>query len=184
MFSGRSLGTVLAALTLVPVALAQSNQTEQFLGPEVGVFFPTSSKLKDRLGDSWFSFGFGRSTAVPGGKTRTAVDWTGFSKSSGGNKVFMGAVTFGAVLPLGETTSEVVPYVAGRAGLSYIDYAINVTPAQREGGKRLGYNANAEIGVNIGKRVNLAVRYDVFPQYDGFRFDGLSITLKYGLTRF
>jgi hypothetical protein len=181
MRSERSVGTLFAALAMAPWAFGQD---ETFFGPEVGAFFPTSSRLKDRLGDSWISFGVGRTQAVPGGRTRTAVDWTGFSKTSGGNKVFMGAVTFGAVLPLGEPTAEAVPYVAGRVGLSYIDYAIWVLPFDRLSGKRLGYNANAEVGVNFGRRVNLALRYDVFPQYDGFRFDGLSVSLRYGLTRF
>ena len=73
--------------------------------------------------------------------------------------------------------------MAVRAGLSYIDYAID-TGGGRTASKRIGLNGNAAFGVNIDKRINLEARYDVFTAQDGLNFNGLTLFLRIGLGRF
>jgi hypothetical protein len=184
---------------MLPVALvgaaalspAQSGQA--WAGPELGVFFPTSGKLREALGNSWISFGAGTlRTSQTSERRRLALDWETVSQSKSGSKVFMGAVSYGYVIPLGDAgetfgiqrgQSNFQPYAALRAGASYIDFAVN-TNGGRESGKRLGLNANAELGVLVGDRLRVAARYDIFPSHNGLNFSGLTLSARYGLFRF
>ena len=75
------------------------------------------------------------------------------------------------------------PYFAVRGGLNYTDYAIS-QGITRLSGKNLGYNVNAEFGVQMGDRFTISARYDITPDYDGFNFDGLSFALRYGIVKF
>ncbi len=95
----------------------------------------------------------------------------------------MGSYSLGLSQPLGDVGNDLRPYFAIRGGLSYIDYAIGAG-AGRVGGKRLGYNINAEVGVMFGDRLSLSARYDTFSKHEGITFDGLSLNLKYGLAKF
>lgn len=159
-------------------------QSDPFLGPSVGVFYPTNSALRDALGDAWFSFGVSRVKIDPYQKQNVGFDWNAFSKERSGSKVFMIAGTVGYTMPFSKPGEKMRPYFAIRGGLSYIDYAVDKAVNNRVSGKKLGFNANAELGVNIGERLNLSVRYDAFPSYEGLGFSGVSIALKWGLARF
>jgi hypothetical protein len=88
------------------------------------------------------------------------------------------------MMPFAKPGATTRPYFAVRGGLSYIDFAVDKTAVVRASGKRIGFNANAELGVNIGDRFNISARYDLFPEYEGLRFSGLSLALKWGLARF
>ena len=67
--------------------------------------------------------------------------------------------------------------------MSYIDYAIN-TGSGRRSAKRIATNGNAAIGFNINRRINIEARYDIYTQYDGLSFNGLTVALRIGLARF
>ncbi len=174
----RTLLGLTALVALAAPALAQ----QSYLGASVGSFFPSSSALRDKLGDNWLSYGPTSVRIDSSRRQRVTSDWQAFSKSKDGNKVFMLSLSGGILYPLGDQMST-RPYAAARAGLGYIDYAINVTGG-RESGKRFGPTGNVEVGVNIGERLNLHARYDLFPSYAGFNFSGFSIALQYGITRF
>ncbi|MCW5937087.1 MAG: hypothetical protein KIT11_07265 [Fimbriimonadaceae bacterium] len=179
MTHGRFVAGTLA-LAMAVSALAQDN----YGGVSVGFFLPSDSTLRDRLGASWFSFGASR-IKVDGYKKRNiGFDWNGFSKERDGNKVFMLAGSIGLVQPIGMAGNMTRPYFAVRGGLSYIDYAVDVTGVRRESAKRIGFNANAEVGINVGERFTVSARYDVMPSYDGLNFSGFSVQLQYGLVRF
>ncbi len=175
-----ALGTL--ALTILPIAATAQNA---YFGPEFGIFIPTDNKLRDALGSSWYSIGISTMKESQVMQRRMGTNLNMITQAKNGNKVFIGSYTLGLVQPLGEFNqrSDFQPYIALRAGLSYTDYAIGVG-INRVGGKRIGYNANAEFGILIGDRLSLAARYDVSSDYDGFSFDGLSLTLKYGLLKF
>lgn len=180
----------LGLLAVLAVPAAAQDDVSRYLGANIGVFFPSDGKLREALGDSWLSIG---ATAVTGesyARRAPSFDWEAISKSGSGNKVFMLAASYGFTFPLGQrrmgygmASTGARPYFAVRAGLSYVDYAIGVGAA-RVGAKRIGPNANAELGINIGDRLNVSARYDLMPAYDGYGFSGLSLSLKYGLLRF
>ncbi len=196
MLHGRFLVPIVA-LAAVAIPTFAKAQADPYLGPFVGVFFPNDSDLRDEMGNSWFSFGASRVRIDKYQEQNIGYDWNAFSQSKSGNKVFMVAGTIGITRPFGRPGDASRPYVAIRGGLSYIDYAVG-TPsggggggegvpaalADRVSGKRIGFNANVEVGVNVGERLNLAVRYDLMPTYDGLSFSGLSLALKYGIARF
>lgn len=183
MLKGRLIPSF-AMVAFIACPMSANAQTESFIGPTVGLFFPSDSALRDALGNSWFSFGASRVKIDPYAKRNMGYDWNTFSKEQNGNKVFMVAGTIGTTMPMGKPGDMTRPYFAVRGGLSYIDYALNTTPANRISAKRIGFNANAEFGINVGQRLNLSARYDLFPSYDGLRFSGLSLAVKWGITKF
>ncbi len=172
----------LSALALAPTLA--SAQSSTYVGPSVGIFFPADSKIRDAMGDSWISFGASRVKIDPNRKQNLGYDWNAFSKGANGNKVFMLAGTMGYTIPLGQPGDSTRPYFAIRGGLSYIDYALNTAPTTRLSGKRIGFDANVEFGINVGDRLNISARYDMFPEYEGLRFSGFSLALKWGVARF
>lgn len=176
----RSLALFAIALAVAPIAQAQGSR---YAGPEIGVYLPSSSTLQSALGKQWMSFGV--TTMRQGTQQSKAIgtNWNVISQSRNGNKVFMGSYSLGLSQPLGDVGNDLRPYFAIRGGLSYIDYAIGAG-AGRVGGKRLGYNINAEVGVMFGDRLSLSARYDTFSKHEGITFDGLSLNLKYGLAKF
>lgn len=175
----RCFAVLAVAAALSPIAAAQT----RYAGPEVGLYFPSDSVLKDALGNQWISFGV---TTMRQGTMQSqgiGTNWNVTSNSKNGNKVFMGSYTLGITKPFGDVGSQARPYFALRGGLSYIDYALT-TNGNRISGKRLGYDANAEVGIMFGDRLTLSARYDVFSKHDGLKFDGLTLNLKYGLAKF
>ncbi len=178
----RSLtGALITTLALAASVAAQA-QT-RYIGPDIGVFYPSSSTLRDALGDSWFSIG--ATTMRDGVQQAKALgtNWNVISKSNGGNKVFMGSYSLGIYQPLSGPENSIRPFFALRGGAAYIDYALGPSNA-RTAGKRLGYNANVEFGITFNEKLSLSARYDVFSKYDGLSFDGLSLSLRYALVKF
>jgi hypothetical protein len=174
-----ALSACVAALALPLAAKAQ----DAYFGPQVGFFFPRSSVLQDALGDSWFSFGASRMRVFKAQQGKLAYDWNAIGQKNDGSTVFILTGSVGFVVPLSQQGADFEPYVALRAGLAYIDYAVD-TSGGRESGKVLSPNANAALGFNINRRVNLEVRYDVWSSYEGLTFDGLTLALRVGLFRF
>ncbi|MBS1709727.1 MAG: outer membrane beta-barrel protein [Armatimonadetes bacterium] len=171
----------LAALAAPAASFAQT-----FVGPEVGLFYPSSGTLRDAIGSSWFSFGLGRLNLNDYGRTKVTPNFNIITGDSGGSKVAIVSYTLGVVQSLkgtGLSKSSMTPYFAYRGGLSYTDYAVNANGG-RISGKRLGYDVNAEIGVLFNNNLSLAARYDLVSEHDGLNFNGLSLSLKYGIAKF
>ena len=169
----------LAAL-IVPAA---SHAQNQYLGPDIGVYYPTSATLKAALGDQWWSFGL---SATKSGTNQKAMgpSFNGVSQTKNGNRALMLSYSYGLFQPMGGGgrrggNDGIIPFFALRAGASYIDYRIGTAS-----GSKFGYNANAEVGVIFSDRMTLSARYDIFSAHDGLRFDGFSINLRYGLVGF
>ena len=62
MRHGRYIVNLAAAVCAIAPKTANA-QADPYLGPSVGVFFPTDSTLKDVMGSSWISFGARRQRA-------------------------------------------------------------------------------------------------------------------------
>jgi hypothetical protein len=176
----------LSALAFLPVfAHAQfgQNVTESFLGPEVGVFLPADRTLRDGVAERWTRFGVGSVSLSQFVQKKSNVSLDAISGSGNGSKVAIYTYSMGIAQPLGNPRKDSsLPYFALRAGVSYMDYAVNTSATTRESAKRIGFNGNAELGIILNGRISLSARYDVFPQYDGLRFDGLTLSLKYGIS--
>lgn len=181
---------ILALASLAAIALplvAQAQQLNQYAGPEIGVFIPSDANLRNALGGTWYSFGISTMKQGTVVQRKIGTNMNLISQSKNGNKVFLGSYTLGLVMPLGGSNprnlnTDFQPYFAVRGGLNYTDYAI--TQGTRLSAKRIGYNLNAEFGVQVGDRFSVSARYDLSPSYDGFDFNGLSFSLKYGIVKF
>lgn len=171
---------------LAASSFAQYQNFQQFLGPEVGLYLPAQSALRDAVGSQWVSLGLGSVSLKDAQKTKFSPNFNAITGDKNGNKIFLFSYSFGMTQPLTSDLSKagVVPFYALRGGLSYIDYGVTTAPGVRTSGKKLGWNGNAEVGIIFSQRLALSARYDLFPRYDGLQFDGLSLSLKYGLFNF
>ncbi|MCH8980032.1 MAG: hypothetical protein IH945_12440 [Armatimonadetes bacterium] len=179
----RRLLALTACLAAVAAPVAATADEDSYFGPQVGLFYPTNQTLRNALGDSWFSFGASRVRIFELRESKWANDWQAISKRRMGSSIFILTGSSGYVIPFGTPGSGTQPYLAIRGGLAYIDYAIN-TPGGRRSAKRIGVNANAAVGINLNRRFNLEARYDVFNGYDSLTFNGLTLSLKFGMARF
>lgn len=169
-----------AGAVAVPIV---AKADDAYFGPQIGFFFPSSSALRDALGDNWFSFGVSRIRIFDLNQSKISHDWQAISQRRDGNSIFILTGSMGYAYPLSAGSEKFKPYVAFRAGVSYMDYAIT-TGGGRKASKRFGLNGNAAFGVNIDRRINIEARYDVFTAQDGLSFDGLTLFLRVGLARF
>ncbi len=158
-------------------------EEDSYFGPQVGLFYPQSTVLKNALGDSWFSFGASRIRLFDMNQRKIAHDWQAISQRDNGSNIFILTGSLGYVMPLAQEGATTQPYFAVRGGLAYIDYAIE-TPGGRESGKRIGGNANMALGMLISNRLNIEARYDWWSGYDGLSFNGMTLSARYGIVRF
>lgn len=179
----RRLFALTACLAAVAAPVAATAQEDSYFGPQVGLFYPANRTLRNALGDSWFSFGASRIRMFELQERKWAQDWQAISQRDAGSSIFILTGSAGYVIPFASSGSNTQPYFAIRGGLAYIDYAVN-TPGGRKSAKRIGVNGNTAVGVNISRRFNLEARYDVFSGYDGLTFNGLTLSLRFGMVRF
>lgn len=144
------------------------------LGVGGGAYFPSSSLLKGAFGDQWTSIGFSPSSSRSATGGRTDFDIQVLSKSSGGNRLFVFAPTFGYSQGFGNDRKGVVPYFAARIGPAYADYRIySVTHRDTL------INTNFELGATVGERFRLYGRYDGFTKRNGVDFSGFSVNAQW-----
>ncbi|MGE0001623.1 MAG: outer membrane beta-barrel protein [Fimbriimonadaceae bacterium] len=179
---------VLAALLALSSASAFAQYEQLGLGPSAGIFFPTSSTLREALGDSWLSFGIGVTNGAQI-KRKAGLDWNFISQNSGGNRVLVITPSFGVMVPfqdkqvMGNVGAQF--YGAARAGVSYIDYGITRPGAAiRETGRKFTFDGNVELGAGLGQMWKAYIRYDLMQKVDDFDFSGLSLGVSYSLFKF
>ena len=178
----RLFGSV-ACLVALAMGVVVKAEEDAYFGPQVGLFYPQSTVLKNALGDSWFSFGASRVRVMDLEQHKLAHDWQAISKRDNGSSIFILTGSIGWVMPIAKPGSSTEPYFALRGGLAYMDYAVD-TPGGRESGKRIGMNANAALGMLVSKRLNVEARYDVWSGQSGLNFNGLTLSARYGIVRF
>ena len=179
----RRLLALTACLAAVAAPVAATADEDAYFGPQVGLFYPANQTLRNALGDSWFSFGASRIRTFELQERKWAHDWQAISQRDAGSSIFILTGSAGYIMPLVSSGSDTQPYFAIRGGLAYIDYAVT-TPGGRKAAKRIGVNGNAAVGVNVSRRFNLEARYDVFNGYDSLTFNGLTLSLRFGMVRF
>ncbi len=79
--------------------------------------------------------------------------------------------------------SSAVPFVALRTGPAYANYSIT-TNGFRVSGSKLGWNGNVEVGMIFSQSFILSARYDVMSQFNGFNFNGWTLSARFQIARF
>ncbi len=174
----------LVGIAAIGASAIANAANEPWYGANAGVFFPSNAAMREAMGDQWLSVGLSQVQQNRYERVHSMFDWNVLSNDNRGNHVFILTPSMGVIAPLTGKVGEARTYVALRVGASYVDYSIADSMGVVADGKRFGLNGNAEFGVQIGERLNLSVRYDVFNKMDGLTFDGTTIVLKYGLARF
>ncbi|MCX7800707.1 MAG: hypothetical protein N2109_10235 [Fimbriimonadales bacterium] len=163
------------ALGLASLAPADSRLPD--LSITLGVYLPSGGEVRDALGGEWLNVGISPTPRRLSDRWTLVGDVELISGRGNGNTVLLAPVTLGFGREFRGSGRGPVPFAAVRAGLAYMDYAVDTTGG-RVSGKRIEPTANAEVGLQLSDAARLSLRYDAFPTVDGLRFDGLSLSLQ------
>ena len=147
------------------------------IGPEVGVYLPTSSKARDQFGSSWLTLGLGIGSigrVTPQGQT--AFDLQVLYQSKNGNHVFLAPIGIGYRVAVSQSGSATV-YVGATADLYLAD--LRSGDYDVHSGLRTGFGGSPLIGVNFGDSGFLEARYLAVSRIKGFDLSGLNVTAGY-----
>lgn len=171
----------------------QDERAKRWWGVDVGVFHPTSSEIRDAFDENMFRIGFRPFEGRISDKWKFIVDVTVISANQHGNKLFALPISGGFTRSFGDAEGNTVPFVQVGVGPAYYDYSITrpggeitkagVSGDKRFSTKRVGANANVELGVVLNKRFAIVGRYDYFTKADDFDFSGASLTLSYAVAK-
>lgn len=147
------------------------------IGPEVGVYLPTSSKTRDEFGSAWLSLGLGIgdiSTVTT--KGTTAFDLQILYQKKGDNHAFIAPIGVAYRQAFSQNGANAAYYgVTGDlvlADLRATDYDVH-------SGFRAGFGASALLGVNFGDSGFLEARYLFISRIKDFDLSGLDLTAGY-----
>jgi hypothetical protein len=173
-----AIGFASAALS----AFGQSTSPRYELGASVGDYIPSSTILRNALGDNVFTLGltplvFGRPAA-----NRITPSFNIIGADQRGSNFLLVPVTLGYEYHFGDPTASTIPYARVDAGVCYFNYSIE-TPGPTINGSRFGETADLEVGVEFLKDIRLSARYYLFSEESGLSFNGLQLNLAIGIIR-
>ncbi len=167
------------AASTTPASEDEPKKKRFVFGPEVGVYFPSSSKTQRAFGSSWFTYGIGfgaiQETRSGG---RVQVDFSYLSHSKGGSRIDIAPIGVSYRYGLGHgARTETGPYigVSGDLFLTQIreDDAHIVSRIRGTGG------GTAFIGTTFGQRANVQARYYELGSIRGYNFSGMNLSAGY-----
>ncbi len=153
------------------------------VGPELGVFVPTSSKARDRFGDAWFTFGLGLGPVERLTKPDLFEFDFGLSyRRSDDNHVLLVPVGVKYIHALSATNgaqdkAQAMPYVGAATDLYLAD--VRSQPDNVRSGLTTGVGASVLAGVAFSGSAHVEARYQFVSNIRGFDFSGFSLTLGY-----
>jgi hypothetical protein len=160
------------------VACAQYPSNPVGLGLNLGLYFPSSTRVQKGMGDQVLSYGFGGTGTQRPGNGSFTPDLSLLYGSNAGNKLFIGSFTYGYEYNLEKSNRPLVPYIRPFVGVSYFDFGITEDTGRNDL-KRLGYTYGLEVGMVVSKRMRLAARYNVYSSEQSFSFNGFTLVLSY-----
>lgn len=147
------------------------------IGPEVGVYLPTSSKARSEFGSTWLTVGLGIGSigrVTP--KGQTSFDLQILYQSRHGNHAFLAPVGIGYRTAVSQSGGATV-YVGATADLYLADLRSGVYNVHS--GLRTGFGGSGLVGVNFGDSGFLEARYLGVSRIKGFDLSGLNVTAGY-----
>ncbi len=160
-----------------PTSSSPKRQSRFRIGPEVGVYLPTSSKARDQFGSSWLTIGLGIGSigrVVPQGQT--SFDLQVLYQSKNGNHVFLAPVGIGYRLAVSQSGQNTL-YVGATADVYLAD--LRSGDYDVHSGLRTGFGGSALVGANFGDSGFLEARYLAVSPIKGFDLSGLNLTAGY-----
>jgi hypothetical protein len=160
----------------VPPTTPPHSSSQILVGPEVGVFFPTSSKTENAYGSSWVSIGVGLGSAYQAKASGSIGPFFNILyNTDNNNRAF--------VLPVGLAYRKAFSKSAS-SGYFGIDATV-VAVDQKDvadnvhSGFNYGEGGRALLGYEIGKSAYVQAGYMVTSSIKTFNFSGASIETGY-----
>lgn len=147
------------------------------IGPEVGVYLPTSAKARDQFGSTWLTLGLGIGSIgriTPQGQT--SFDLQVLYQSRNGNHAFLAPIGIGYRVAVSQSGQNTV-YVGATANVYLADLRSGTYDVHS--GLRTGFGGSALAGVNFGDSGFLEARYLAVSRIKGFDLSGLNLTAGY-----
>jgi len=147
------------------------------IGPEIGVYLPTSSKTRDQFGSTWLTLGLGLGSIgriTP--KGQTSFDLQILYQSRNGNHAFLAPIGVGYRTAIRQSGANTV-YVGATGDLYLADLrsgAYNV-----HSGLRTGVGGSVLTGINFGESGFAEARYLFVSRIKSFDLSGLNLTAGY-----
>lgn len=178
--------TALAACVCLVGSSATAHEGEQQqrarrtipVGVDFGAFFPSDSDTQDAFGSTWLRFGLSPLSFQDDNRWKFTFDVAVLHRSEGPNRATLIPVTFGLTRGFTDGKSDTIPYVAVRVGPYFGDVRV---PSVAVDDEKIGFNANAAVGVSFNKQFYIEARYDVFSDFSGLDFNGLFLTAGFKL---
>jgi len=161
-----------------PPATTTKKRTRFRIGPEVGVYLPTSAKTRGQFGSAWYTLGLGLgniSTITT--KGQTTFDLQILYQKKGDNHVFLAPVGIGYRQAFGQGGGPTVAYYGVTGDLILAD--LRSGDYDVHSGIRVGAGASALLGVNFGDSGYLEARYLAVTSIKSFDLSGLNLTAGY-----
>jgi len=147
------------------------------IGPELGVYLPTSSKARSQFGSAWVTLGLGLgSIGQVTAKGQTSLDLQILYQTKGDNHIFLAPLGVGYRTAINQSGPQTT-YV-GITGDIYLadlrsgDYNVH-------SGLRTGAGGSVLLGENFGDTGFLEARYLYVSGIKGFDLSGLNLTAGY-----
>lgn len=154
---------------------SSSHKWEIKIGPEVGVFFPTSGKTADRFGSEWWALGIGIGSLQDATEHGNfSLDLTVVSRYGSDSHIFVAPVGLQYIKAIGPTTNSSVPYAGLSGDLVFVD--IRSLPDNVHSGFHETGGASAFVGTTLGKKAYIEARYLWNGSVEGFDTSGLNLT--------
>lgn len=178
-----------------PAEPAPKPRPHLYLGPDIGVFIPTSGRTRNAFGGSWFDFGLGLGPIAHLSENgRFAPDLHFITQAANGNRMFFGLVgveyrrPFGVRFPHPEQQGgggaepvlhrpDWVPYVGASADLmvgQLRDVSVGEHSVVHSGG-----SGSLFIGINFRDHAFFEARYREDTVIETFDLSGFSLNAGY-----
>jgi len=160
-----------------PAPASPKKRSRFRIGPEVGVYLPTSAKARDQFGSTWLTLGLGLGNIgriTPQGQT--TFDLQLLYQTRNGNHAFLAPVGIGYRVAVSQSGTNTV-YVGATADLLLAD--LRSGDYDVHSGLRTGFGGSALAGINFGDSGYLEARYLAATHIKGFDLSGLNVTAGY-----
>ncbi len=160
-----------------PASSSPKKRARFRIGPEIGVYLPTSAKARDQFGSTWLTVGLGIGSIGRITKQgQTSFDLQVLYQSKNGNHAFLAPIGIGYRTAISESGENTV-YVGVTADLYLAD--LRSGDYNVHSGLRTGFGGSPLIGVNFGDSGFLEARYMAVTSIKGFDLSGLNVTAGY-----
>ncbi len=160
-----------------PPPPAEKKRSRFRIGPEFGLYLPTSSKARSEFGSSWLSLGLGLGDigrVTP--KGQTSFDLQILYQSRNGNHAFLAPVGVAYRTGISQSGANTA-YVGAAADVYFADLRSGLYNVHS--GIRTSGGVSVLIGENFGDSGFLEARYLFVPKIQSFDLSGLNLTAGY-----